>query len=73
LRVIDLGSQHVVASANNVWQGFISSEDPEVFFEDISKNTFKNIINELETLVGDAILVSSVNYCVFHEDSSWTV
>ncbi|KAJ8595455.1 hypothetical protein M405DRAFT_355988 [Rhizopogon salebrosus TDB-379] len=52
-----LSTLHVVASANNVWQGFISSEDPEVFFEDISKNTFKNIINELETLVGDAILI----------------
>jgi len=52
-----LSTLHMIASANNAWQGFISSGNPDLFFEDISKNTFKNIINELETLLGDAILI----------------
>jgi len=55
-------SQHVIVDANHVWQGFISSGNPDQFFEDISKDTFKNALYELETLVGDAILVSSVRF-----------
>jgi len=51
-----------------VWQGFISSEDAAQFFEDYSKITFKNTLNELETLFGDAILVSSVSCSLFNED-----
>ncbi|OAX34649.1 hypothetical protein K503DRAFT_698336 [Rhizopogon vinicolor AM-OR11-026] len=52
-----LSTMHMVADANHVWQGFISSENADTFFADISKNTFKNAVNELETLVGDAILI----------------
>jgi hypothetical protein len=42
-----------------VWQGFISSGNPDEFL--MSRDTLKNVVNELETLLGDAILVSSVN------------
>ena len=67
LQVAYLRSQHVVASANYVWQGFISSGNAQKFFDDPSNNTFKDVVNKLETLFGDAILVSSVNCCVFNE------
>ncbi|OAX40249.1 hypothetical protein K503DRAFT_798973 [Rhizopogon vinicolor AM-OR11-026] len=52
-----LGTMHVIVDANHVWQGFIASENVDKFFQDISKNTLKNAIYELETLVGDAILI----------------
>ena len=59
-RTVYLNSQHVIVDANHVWQGFISSGGADQFFDDVSKNTLKNAIYELETLVGDTILVSSV-------------
>ncbi|OAX34653.1 hypothetical protein K503DRAFT_698338 [Rhizopogon vinicolor AM-OR11-026] len=52
-----LGTMRVIVDANHVWQGFISSTDVDMFFEDVTKNTFKNALYELETLVGDAILI----------------
>ncbi|OJA21635.1 hypothetical protein AZE42_10147 [Rhizopogon vesiculosus] len=52
-----LGTMHVVVDAIHLWQGFISSEGADQFFDDVSKYTFKNAIYELETLVGDAILI----------------
>ncbi|OAX34650.1 hypothetical protein K503DRAFT_774335 [Rhizopogon vinicolor AM-OR11-026] len=48
---------HVIVDANHVWQGFISSGDADQYFDDVSKDTFKNAIYELETLVGDGILI----------------
>ena len=39
---------------------FHSSQDVDQFFQDVGKNTFKNALYELETLIADAILVSSV-------------
>ena len=65
-----LDSQHVIVDANHVWQGFISSGGANQFFDDVSKNTLKNAIYELETLIGDAILVSSVRYSLFNEEST---
>ncbi|OJA12826.1 hypothetical protein AZE42_04237 [Rhizopogon vesiculosus] len=52
-----LGTMHVIVDANHVWQGFISSGNADLFFEDVSKNTFKNAIYGVETLVGDAIVI----------------
>ncbi|OJA20168.1 hypothetical protein AZE42_08164 [Rhizopogon vesiculosus] len=52
-----LGTMHVIVDANHVWQGFISSGNADQYFDDVSKDTFKNAIYELETLVGDAILI----------------
>ncbi|OJA13761.1 hypothetical protein AZE42_01554 [Rhizopogon vesiculosus] len=53
-----MGTLHMIFSANHVWQGFIvSSENPELYFEDVSKATNKMALNELETLFGDAILI----------------
>lgn len=52
--------QHVIFDAYHVFQGFISSDDTELFFADFSKITFKNTLNELETLFGDAILVAQL-------------
>ena len=60
----------MVVDANHVWQGFISSGGADQFFDDVSKNTLKNAIYELETLVGDAILVSSVRCSLFNEEST---
>jgi len=71
LRATYLESQHVIVDANHVWQGFISSGGANEFFEDVSKNTFKNALYEVETLVGDAILVSPVSCSLFNEGSSW--
>jgi len=56
----------VIVDANHVWQGFISSGAADQFFDDISKNTFKNALYEVETLVGDAILVSSISCSLFY-------
>ena len=69
---LSLDSQHVIFNANRLWQGFISLDaaDIEQFFEDVSKDTFKDILNELETLLGDAILVGSFIYYLFTNDSS---
>ena len=61
LKAAYLDSQHLIVDANHVWQGFISSGDSDQFFQDVSKNTFKNALYELQTLVGDAIVVSSVH------------
>ena len=70
-RIVYLNSQHVIIDANHVWQGFISSGGADQFFNDVSKNTLKNAIYKLETLVGDAILVSSVRCSLFNEESLW--
>ena len=51
--------QHVAVDANHAWQGFIVSNGADAYFQDVTKNTFKNVLYELETLVADAILVSS--------------
>ncbi|OAX36780.1 hypothetical protein K503DRAFT_694469 [Rhizopogon vinicolor AM-OR11-026] len=52
-----LSTMHVVIDADHVWQGFISAGGADEFFLDVSKNTFKNALYEMETLVGDAILI----------------
>ncbi|KIJ60579.1 hypothetical protein HYDPIDRAFT_32206 [Hydnomerulius pinastri MD-312] len=52
-----LGTMHIVVDANHLWQGFIASADPDMFFEDITKNTFKNALYLVETLVGDGIII----------------
>ncbi|OJA20171.1 hypothetical protein AZE42_08163 [Rhizopogon vesiculosus] len=65
-----LSTMHVIVDANHVWQGFISSQDVDQFFEDVSKNAFKNALNELATLFGDAILVSSVICSLLNQDST---
>jgi hypothetical protein len=60
--------QHVIVDANHLWQGFISStEDPELSFKDVSKDTLKDILNESETLFSDAILVSLFSYSLINE------
>ena len=58
-----LSAQRLAVDADHVWQGFIFSSNPDEFFDDVSKNTFKNAIYTVETLVGDAILVSSFSVC----------
>ncbi|KAJ8584963.1 hypothetical protein M405DRAFT_695926, partial [Rhizopogon salebrosus TDB-379] len=52
-----LSTLHMGGSISHVWQGFISSENADLFFDDVSKTTFKAIINELLTIIGDAILI----------------
>ncbi|KAF8837984.1 hypothetical protein BDN67DRAFT_908214 [Paxillus ammoniavirescens] len=52
-----LGTMHIVVDANHLWQGFITSGDPDIFFQDVTKNTFKNALYLMETLVGDAIII----------------
>jgi len=70
LQATHFTSQHIVADAIHVWQGFISAENPDQFFSNVSKNTFKNSVNDLVTLVGDAILVSSAHCSSFNEKST---
>ena len=69
---LSLDSQHIIFNASRLWQGFISLDtaDIEQFFEDVSKDTSKEVLNELETLLGDAILVNSHIYYLFTNDSS---
>ncbi|KAF8837979.1 hypothetical protein BDN67DRAFT_972184 [Paxillus ammoniavirescens] len=55
-----LGTMHIVVDANHLWQGFITSEDPDIFFQDVTKDTFKNALYLIETLVGDAIIIYRV-------------
>ncbi|KIJ09556.1 hypothetical protein PAXINDRAFT_17343 [Paxillus involutus ATCC 200175] len=52
-----LGTMHIVVDANHFWQGFITSGDPSAFFQDAPKNTFKNILYLIETLVGDGVII----------------
>lgn len=52
-----LGTMHIIVDANRVWQGFISSGDADLFFDDLSKYSFKNALYQVETVVGDAILI----------------
>jgi hypothetical protein len=56
--LIPLNLQHIIVDANHVWYGFVTSGDPDAFFQDVTKNTFKNALYLIETLVGDAIIVS---------------
>ncbi|KAH7883382.1 hypothetical protein F5I97DRAFT_235937 [Phlebopus sp. FC_14] len=46
-----LGTMHIVVDANHLWQGFIVSETPDLFFADVTKNTFKNALYLIETLI----------------------
>jgi hypothetical protein len=63
-QVAYIGLQHMGGSISHVWQGFISSENADLFFVDVSKTTFKGIINVFLTIIGDAILVSSSILCI---------
>jgi hypothetical protein len=56
--LIQLNSQHIVVDAGHFWHGFITSGDPDAFFQDVTKNTFKNALYLIETVVSDAIIVS---------------
>jgi hypothetical protein len=49
--------QHIVVDANHFWQGFVTSGDPDAFFQDVTKTTFKNVLYLVEILVSDAIIV----------------
>jgi hypothetical protein len=75
LQAAHLSSQHVAGGCDRVWQGFISSGDPDKFFSDLSKpvTTLKDAILTLETLFGDAILVSSISCFELNQDSSWAL
>jgi hypothetical protein len=72
-QAVYLGSQRVVLDVSHVWEGLMYSTNIDLFFDDVSKDTVKNALYEVETLVGDAILVSSVNYRIFNEDLNWVV
>ncbi|OAX36777.1 hypothetical protein K503DRAFT_772177 [Rhizopogon vinicolor AM-OR11-026] len=50
-------TMHIIFAGKNIWHGFISSADAEIFFEDISNGQGMVILNTLETLFGDAILI----------------
>ncbi|KAF8837981.1 hypothetical protein BDN67DRAFT_972187 [Paxillus ammoniavirescens] len=52
-----LGTMHIVVGTNHFWQGFITSGDPDAFFQDVTKTTFKNALYLVETLVSDAIII----------------
>ncbi|KIJ09555.1 hypothetical protein PAXINDRAFT_17342 [Paxillus involutus ATCC 200175] len=52
-----LGTMHIVVDASHFWHGFITSGDPDAFFQDVTKNTFKNALYLIETVVSDAIII----------------
>ncbi|KAF8837554.1 hypothetical protein BDN67DRAFT_972826 [Paxillus ammoniavirescens] len=52
-----LGTMRLVVDANHLWQGFVTSGDPDLFFQDVTKYTLKNSLYVIETLVGDAIII----------------
>lgn len=51
------GTQRIGVDSNHVYTGFLRSEKPDLYFNDTTKETFKNAIYELQTLLGDGILV----------------
>lgn len=50
--------QHIIVDSRRVWVGFIRAENAEIYFSDVSKETWKNAIYEFETLIADGVLVS---------------
>ncbi|KIK79442.1 hypothetical protein PAXRUDRAFT_834099 [Paxillus rubicundulus Ve08.2h10] len=52
-----LGTMRLAVDSNHLWQGFITSGDPYLFFQDVTKYTFKNSLYVIETVVGDAIII----------------
>lgn len=52
-----LGTMHMVVDINHCYEGFIKAPNPDLFFDDVSKETFKNSIYFIQTLVGDAIVI----------------
>ncbi|KZV76687.1 hypothetical protein PENSPDRAFT_622643 [Peniophora sp. CONT] len=52
-----LSTIRVIVDSIHVYNGFLRSPDPELYFSDTTKETFKNAIYELQTLLGDGILI----------------
>jgi len=52
-----LSTLRVVLDVSHVWEGFMYSTNIDLFFDDVSKDTVKNALYEVETLVGDAIVI----------------
>ncbi|OJA20170.1 hypothetical protein AZE42_08160 [Rhizopogon vesiculosus] len=53
--------------------GLMSSDNPEQFFANFSKITFKNAFNELVTLFGDIILISSASFSLIDRELNLSV
>ncbi|VDC07378.1 unnamed protein product [Peniophora sp. CBMAI 1063] len=52
-----LSSIRIGVDSHRVYFGFLLSGDPELYFSDTTKETFKNVIYLLQTLLGDGILI----------------
>ena len=56
-RTLTCDFKRIGVDSNHVYTGFLRSSNPELYFSDTTKETFKNAIYELQTLLGDGILV----------------
>ncbi|KAF9809099.1 hypothetical protein IEO21_07568 [Rhodonia placenta] len=52
-----LSTMHIIVDSRRVWVGFIRAENAEIYFSDVSKETWKNAIYEFETLIADGVLI----------------